>query len=204
MADFRSDPLTFKCKTPSGKIEIFSETIHSFGYSDCPGHPTWLEPKEWLGGKLAGKFPLHMISNQPRNKLHAQLDYSEFSQKSKIAGREPVRINSKDALKREIKTGDVVKIFNDRGAILAGALVCDSIRCGVIELSTGAWYDPDVPGELHSLDLHGNPNVLTPDRGTSKLGQGPTAHSTLVEVERYSGEAPKLRVFQKPTVMPKK
>ena len=204
MADFRSDPLTFKCKTPSGKIEIFSETIHSFGYSDCPGHPTWLEPKEWLGGKLAGKFPLHMISNQPRNKLHAQLDYSEFSQKSKIAGREPVRINSKDALKREIKTGDVVKIFNDRGAILAGALVCDSIRSGVIELSTGAWYDPDVPGELHSLDLHGNPNVLTPDRGTSKLGQGPTAHSTLVEVERYSGEAPKLRVFQKPTVMPKK
>ena len=201
MADFRSDPSKFPRKTPSGKIEIFSETIDSFGYDDCLGHPTWLEPIEWLGSKLAEEFPLHMISNQPRDRLHAQLDYSKISQKTKIAGREPVRINPEDAASRAIQTGDVVKIYNNRGAILAGALIYSSIRPGVIELSTGAWYDPLNPGKPGTLEVHGNPNVLTPDRGTSKLAQGPTAHSTLVQVEKFDGDIPGVRVSKRPTIV---
>jgi biotin/methionine sulfoxide reductase len=68
----------------------------------------------------------------------------------------------------------------------------------VIELSTGAWYDPLVPGEIGALDVHGNPNVLTPDHGTSKLGQGPSAHSTLVEVEKFEGDLPEIKVFRQP------
>ena len=46
--DFRRDPKANPLQTPSGKIEIFSSTIAGFGYADCPGHPTWLEPLEWL------------------------------------------------------------------------------------------------------------------------------------------------------------
>ena len=49
LADFRADPTGKKLKTPSGKIEIFSEQVASFGYDDCPGHPVWIEPAEWLG-----------------------------------------------------------------------------------------------------------------------------------------------------------
>ena len=64
---FRAQPEAHPLPTPSGKIEIFSETVDSFEYDDCPGHPTWLEPVEWLGGKIAERFPLHMISNQPQN-----------------------------------------------------------------------------------------------------------------------------------------
>ena len=200
MEDFRLNPSKFKRKTPSGKIEIFSETIDSFGYDDCPGHPTWLEPTEWLGSKLAEEFPLHMVSNQPRDRLHAQLDYSKISQETKIAGREPLRINPQDAAFRSIQTGDVVKVFNNRGAILAGALICTSIRPSVIELSTGAWYDPLIQGQPGSLEVHGNPNVLTPDRGTSKLAQGPTAHSTLVQVEKFVGTAPGVTIFKRPPI----
>ena len=37
------------------------------------------------------------------------------------------------------------------------------------------------------IEKHGNPNVLTLDKGTSRLGQGPIAHTTLVEVEMYDG-----------------
>ena len=51
---FRADPDARPLGTPSGRIELFSETIDSFGYDDCPGHPTWLEPEEWLGGERAG------------------------------------------------------------------------------------------------------------------------------------------------------
>ena len=94
-----------------------------------------------------------MVSNQPRDRLHAQLDYSKISQETKIAGREPVRINPQDATVRSIQTGDVVKVFNNRGAILAGALICTSIRPSVIELSTGAWYDPLIPVSYTHLTL---------------------------------------------------
>ena len=51
-----------------------------------------------------------------------------------------------------------------------------------------------------TLEVHGNPNVLTRDAGTSKLAQGPAAHSCLVEVEKYDGELPAIRVFSQPPI----
>ena len=198
LGDFRANPKKHKLNTPSGKIEIFSERIDSFGYDDCPGHPTWMEPKEWLGGEKAKQYPLHMVSNQPLTRLHAQMDHSKISRESKIHGREPVRLNAEDARARDIAEGDVVKVFNNRGALLAGAVLVDRVRVGVIELSTGAWYDPLEPGKIGALDVHGNPNVLTPDHGTSKLGQGPSAHSALVDVEKFDGDLPEIKVFRQP------
>jgi biotin/methionine sulfoxide reductase len=196
--EFRKDPVGHRLETPSGRIEIFSETLAGFGDADCPGHPTWLAPDEWLGSPRAARFPLHLLTTQPATRLHGQMDMGEVSQESKVAGREPMRINPADAGRRGIANGDVVRVFNDRGAILAGAVLADAIRPGVIQIATGAWYDPEVPGEIGSLDKHGNPNVLTPDRGTSKLAQGPTAQSTLVEVEKLSIEAPPVSAFDPP------
>lgn len=126
------------------------------------------------------------------------MDMGKISQESKISSREPMRINPADAARRGIGDGDIVRVFNDRGAILAGAVLSDAIRPGVVQIATGAWYDPETPGEIGSLDKHGNPNVLTPDRGTSKLAQGPSAQSTLVEVEKLSTAAPPLTVFDPP------
>jgi len=51
------------------------------------------------------------------------------------------------------------------------------------------------------LCAHGNPNVLTRDRGTSRLGQGPSCATTLVEIERYAGAAPPVRAFTPPRVV---
>jgi len=109
-----------------------------------------------------------------------------------------MRINPSDAGARGISDGDIVRVFNDRGAILAGAVLSDAIRPGVIQIATGAWYDPLEPGEIGSLDKHGNPNVLTPDRGTSSLAQGASAQSTLVEVEEWQGEVPPVTAFEPP------
>jgi biotin/methionine sulfoxide reductase len=198
-ADFRRDPAANPLKTPSGLMEIFSETIDGFGYDDCPGHPVWLEPVEWLGSEQARRHPLHLMSNQPDTRLHAQMDCGSVSVASKIAGREPVTLNPADAAARGIRDGDIVRVFNDRGETLAGAILSDGVMPGVIRLATGAWYDPAEPGRIGTLDKHGNPNMLTIDRGTSKLGQGPVAHSTLVEVERYAGELPAITAFTGPT-----
>ena len=197
LADFRRNPQECPLPTPSGRIEIFSETIDGFGYDDCPGHPVWLEPAEWLGSELTRKFPLHLLSNQPRTRLHSQLDFGPTSTDSKIKNREPLLIHVDDARSRGILDGDIVRIFNDRGASLAGASLTSDIRPGVVMLSTGAWYDPVVPG---GLDRHGNPNVLTLDKGTSRLAQGPSSNTTLVEVERLSDPAPAIEIFDPPEI----
>ena len=196
--DFRHDPDARPLNTPSGKIEIYSERIAGYGYDDCPGHPVWLEPVEWLGSEKARDYPLHMISNQPRTRLHAQLDNGGVSRSSKIQGREPMWIHSDDAASRGIEDGSVVRVFNDRGQLLAGAVVTDQMMRGVIQLATGAWYDPAEPGRSGSLEKHGNPNALTLDKGTSRLAQGPIAHSCLVEVEPWLDALPPVTAFEQP------
>jgi|LNFM01.1.fsa_nt_gb biotin/methionine sulfoxide reductase len=198
LSKFRDDPAASPLKTPSGKIEIFCDRVAGFGYDDCPGHPVWMEPIEWLGSDKAATYPLHMISNQPAGKLHSQMDFAGESAHLKINGREPVLLNPDDAARRGIRENDIVRVFNDRGATLAAAVITDGVRSGVIRLSTGAWYDPAEPGRLGALDKHGNPNMLTPDKGTSKLGQGPIAHTALVDVERFDGDPGEVTAFNPP------
>ncbi len=192
---FREDPLANPLGTPSGKIEIYSDVVAGFGYDDCPGHAAWRVPYEWLGD--VGDHPLHMISNQPRNKLHSQLDQGNVSAAGKIKDREPVVLHPKDAQSRGISDGDAVKVFNARGAALGVAVVSDEVRNGVIVMSTGAWWDPDENG----MCRHGNPNALTRDVGTSQLGQGPTAHSCLVDVEKFNAELPRVQAFDPPEII---
>lgn len=200
MAEFRQDPKANPLRTPTGLIEITSDVVVGFGYDDCPGHPAWLEPREWAGSPIAATYPLHMISNQPRHRLHGQLDMGRVSRAAKVAGREPVRLNPADAAARGIADGDLVEVFNDRGRVLAGAVVSDAVRSGVIQLSTGAWHDPVDPTK-GSLDRHGNANVLTRDVGTSRLGQGPSAHSTLVDVRKATEDPGPVAVHDPPTIV---
>lgn len=200
LQDFRNKPQERPLPTPSGKIEIFSNTIHGYGYDDCRGHPKWYEPVEWLGNKTT-EFPLHLISNQPEGKLHSQLDHGSHSRTLKKNGKEPLMINQENAKERGIKSGDTLRVFNKRGSCLATALVSDKILKDVVQMSTGAWYDPDHPGEIGSMCLHGNPNVLTLDKGTSSLGQGPSAHTCLVEVEKYNGEISDPSAFEPPEIL---
>ena len=124
--DFRADPEKHKLRTPSGRIELYSEKIAGFGYDDCPPHPTWIEPWEWLGGKDAKTYPLHLVSSQPRDRLHSQMDCGPVAASGKIAGREAIAINPADAKARGINDGDVVRVHNARGSCLAGAIVSDS------------------------------------------------------------------------------
>jgi biotin/methionine sulfoxide reductase len=199
-ADFRDDPDTSPLQTPSGKIELFSETIDGFGYDDCRGHPAWYAPSEWLGNPRAGQFPLLMIANNPRTRLHSQLDVGAHSQASKVRGREPIRIHPDDAAARGIRDGDVVRVFNDRGGFLAGAVVSDDVRPSVVQISTGAWYDPLDPADPDSICVHGNPNTVTRDAGSSRLAQGSVGQRTLVQIERWEGSLPRVTVLEPPAV----
>lgn len=199
LQDFRADPDAAPLPTPSGRIELFSETIAGFGYADCPGHAIWRAPAEYLRAGRAADYPLHLISNQPRTRLHGQYDHGTVSRASKIQGREPMTMHPSDAVARGLEDGDVARVFNDRGAFLAGILLSDDIRPSTVAIATGAWFDQNdtAEGEL-PLELHGNPNVVTPDVGASCLSQGCSAQSALVQVERYDAPVPAITVFVPP------
>ncbi|MBW3085459.1 Dimethyl sulfoxide/trimethylamine N-oxide reductase [Austwickia sp. TVS 96-490-7B] len=196
LTDWRADPTGHPLSTPSGKIQLTLPRDGVLTLPDRPHQPTWSAPAEW---DEETSHPLHLIANQPRTRLHSQLDHGPLSQASKIAGREPIHIHPVDAAARGISDGDLVRVFNHRGHCLAGAVLDDTLRPAVVNLSTGAWYDPAAPTPVPvgddsstydplapaNLDVHGNPNVLTSDRRTSSIAQATTGQWVMVQVERY-------------------
>ena len=195
---FRADPAANPLDTPSGKVEVFSDAIAAMALPDCPGHPAWIPPRESLLG--AAPDELHLLSFQPATRLHSQLDPGRIAAADKIQGREPIHLHPEDAAARGLAEGQVVRVFNARGACLAGVRLNPGLMRGVAQMATGAWFDPLEPGVPGSLCVHGNPNVLTADIGTSRLGQGPSAQSCLVRLEAWTGPLPPVRVHAPPPI----
>jgi biotin/methionine sulfoxide reductase len=191
---FRANPAKHPLPTGSGKIEIVSDVIAGFGYDDCPGHPAWLPPVDVPDAA----HPLQLVANQPATRLHSQFDFGGHSAEMKRREREVMRINPADAEARGIADGDIVRLFNTRGACLAAADVTDDVMPGVVQLPTGAWYDPQDLDDEKPLCVHGNPNVLTRDVGTSRLAQGCTGQLTVVQVEKFTGNLPPIQCFEPP------
>ena len=196
LKEFIGAPEKNPLDTPSGKIELFSEKIDSFNYADCAGHPKWYGGKEYLGN--ATKYKLHLLSNQPKFKLHSQLDNGQVANNEKSQGRAVIEVNEIDAKARNISNNMVVKVFNDRGSCLAVVKISDNIMEGVVNIPTGAWLDPLISNDISCV--HGNPNVLTNDVGTSRLAQGPSAHTCLVEIEQFTEKVPKITAFDPPKI----
>lgn len=187
MRRFHHDPKAHPLNTPSGRIEIFSERVAAAG---LPGHPAWLPPVEWLGSAAAAEHPFQLVANQPAGRLHSQLDFGAVSMVSKRAGREVARMNPADAAGLGIADGDVIRLWNRRGAVLAAAQVSEAIRQGVVQLATGAWYAPiDLAGSGRTC-VNGNPNAVTSDMGASMLSQGCAGQVSLVSVERLTADVP--------------
>jgi len=177
---FRADPESAPLSTPSGRIELFSERIAAMQYDDCPGHPAWLMPDECLASPPSA-WPLHLISTQPAEKLHSQGDFAHSA--SRVAGHTPLYLNPVDAAARGIRSGDTVRIFNQRGATLGGALIEPGLMAGVAAMPTGSWlrFAPD------GTELSGNPNMVSLIRATSRLTQGCAALTARIEVCKEGG-----------------
>ena len=105
-------------------------------------------------------------------------------------------MNPADAAARGITDRSVVRLFTDRGSCLASITLTEDVRPGVVQLSTGAWYDPD-PADRPSA-AHGNPNVLSADRPSSALSRGNTGQLTMVEIEPYDAVSPEVSVHPLP------
>jgi len=198
IAAFRNDPIARPLPTPSGRIQVSSPVVHRFGYADCPGHPAWLPP----GRGPDQDHPLWLIANQPADKLHSQLDFGAYSQSYKRKGRAVCTLHPDVAEARGIKEGDCVRIFSTTGACLAIAKLNADMLPEVVQLPTGAWYNPAVDKRGELLCAHGNPNAVIPDIGTSPLAQGCAGQLAAVQLERYDGELPPVTCFMPPVQRP--
>lgn len=199
LGDFRKNPIVNPLGTESGKIEIYSEKIASYGYDDCPAHPTWMAPTEWLGAELAQDYPYALLTSKSRYRLHSQLDSTASNLFVNIDGREPVWMHPDAAKKAGVVSGDIVTVESRRGKVLCGVVVTDRIRPDTVVVHHGAWYDPEEPGEEGSLCVHGCDNVLTIDIPSSKLSCGNVANSSLVRIKKWDDdELPPVRVHDQP------
>ncbi|MFC1902233.1 molybdopterin-dependent oxidoreductase, partial [Chloroflexota bacterium] len=195
MKGFYEDPDGNPLKTPSGKIEFYSRRLaeHFPGDDERPPVPHWIEKSqshdERISGERAGKYPLLLVSNHPRWRVHVQLDDATWLREiptCKVRGPdgylyEPVWINPADAAPRGISSGDIVNICNERGGVLGGACVTERIIPGAIYQDHGARYDPIVPGWL---DRGGSNNTICPHHVTSRHAAGEVTSGFLVQLER--------------------
>ena len=150
-ADFRADPEGHPLSTPTGKIEITSPRPSTAYRVSRTALATWCGLSRTSGSSSAEdassvcnfwsptsrKARLHC--SQPGRSARARVSRGQ----DRRAGSERTDAPLPDAAARGLRDGDLVRIFNDRGACLAGLAVDDAVRAGVAQLSTGAWYDPD-------------------------------------------------------------
>ena len=171
------DPKNHPFPTPSGKIEIYLERWAELDNPELPPIPKYIEARESWRSPLAKKYPLQFINTHFRKRALSRFQTNPWIRE--LGGHE-LQINPGDALARGISTGDMARVFNERGELLIRAKVTDRIMPGVVHLPQGAWYDPDEKG----LDRGGSANVLTNNEYTPT---GAWALNTnLVEVERYA------------------
>lgn len=188
---FYNDPANNKLPTPTGKIEIYSQKISDFFGANNPAAPTipkYAASPESLNSPLAKKYPLILTSPHPkfgRNSQWQNLSWQRDESQAEINGYAPMTINPLDAEKRGLKTGDTVRVYNDRGSVLYTTYVSERIRPSVIRVWEGAWYAPLKPGDTDSPDAGGNPDVIISGRQPDALCNG-MVNCALVEVEKVA------------------
>ena len=198
-ADFRADPVKSPLHTPSGRIEMYSATIEKMNLPDCPPMPKWLEPAEYLGNAKKGQ--LHVVSPHPYMRLHSQMANAEPLRKTyAVQTREPLLINTQDAKKRGIRNGDLVELYNERGALVVGARVSDRIMPGVVSIYEGAWPQLDSKGRCNN----GLVNFITSSRPASALTQAATADTCLASLHKCTDADPGgSKAYQAPQIIQK-
>jgi anaerobic dimethyl sulfoxide reductase subunit A len=178
--DFRNNPEKFPLNTPTGKIEIFSAPLAKMKVpSEIPAIPKYIREWESPFGDESKNYPLQAMGHHYMPRVHSTHHNNEWSME---AFPQRVFISHQDAATRDIKNGDLVKVWNDRGAMIVKCSLTRKIMPGVIDIPQGGWYIPDKNG----IDRGGNVNILTTEKWTA-LAKGNAQHTIMVEIEKYNG-----------------
>ena len=180
---FREDPQANPLKTPSGKIEIYSQRLAEIASTwELPEGdiidplPVYAPEVEGWNDPLRKQYPLQLTGFHYKARTHSSYGNIDVLQQ---ACQQEVWINSIDAKSRGIANGDKVKVFNDRGQLFIQAKVTPRIMPGVTAMGQGAWLQADMFGD--KIDHGGSINILTSSR-PSPLAKGNPSHTNLVEI----------------------
>ncbi len=152
-------------KTPSGKIELFSEeATKKWRVSALPSFDALEKEEE--------EYPFFLLSPNTKNRIHSQFGnlnlIKQFEKKASCI------LSAEDALKKGIKKGDKVKIFNQKGSFTTKVDISFGLKAGCVVYYNGWW-----------MQEGGSPNVLTAGKETD-MGYGTAFHDTKVQVEKVS------------------
>ena len=186
-------------QTQSGKIEFESQSLKRYGQD--PERPPLNEYiPSWEGlhtTELTDKYPLQLISPHARYSFHTKGDGKDSSindiedHRIQIDGHYYwiARLNGDDARARGIKDKDLIKLHNDRGAVICAAQLTERLRPGVVHArQASAVYDPiGKPG--YSPDRGGCINLLTPGRTQTAKTHSASYNSCLIEIALWDGAA---------------
>lgn len=199
MRGFYEDPENWPLDTPTGKLEFWSEALAENFPDDIERQPMakWITGgstedgwthDETLWGYRAEEYPLLLVANPARFRVHVQGDDIKWFREietCKVKGKdgylyEPIWINPKDASARGIENGDIVKLYNDRGTILVGARISERTIPGAVIVHKGARVDPIAP----HFDRGGSTNLISPNKQISKHCKGFAVSGYLVEAAK--------------------
>jgi trimethylamine-N-oxide reductase (cytochrome c) len=184
-------------QTRSEKFEFLSNSLLAYAPDDPERPPILKYSPSWEGhgSELQRRFPLQLLTPHPRFSFHTEGDGKDSFINDIDDHRMLVdgyyywilRINRDDAAERNIRRGDLVRVFNDRGAVICAAVPTSRLPRGVAHgYESCATFDPlDLTGKI--TDRGGCLNVLTPERPQIAASQSLSASACLVEVERWTG-----------------
>ena len=194
-SDWYKDAECERLSTPTGKIEFYSTGLAEHYPDDVerPPVPHFVpygeSHQESLLHPRSKEFPFLLITNHPRWRVHANNDDNTWCREietCKVVGPdgyayEPLWINPQDAVRLNMHDGDIVRMFNDRGAVLGGVRLSERVIPGALYQDHGARVDNIVVGEF---DRAGANNLICPSNTTSKNCPGEVTNSFLVNVEK--------------------
>ena len=181
---FRNDPAANPLDTPTGKIEIYSETLAGIAATWELGEEDLISPiPVYTHGFTetdvpTDEFPLRCSGFHYRGRTHSSWGGIELL---KEVNPQEAWINPADAKERSIKQGDKIRVKNAFGEIELLAKVTPRVVPGTVCISQGAWHDADMYGDR--VDKGGCINTLTTHR-PSPLAKGNPQHSNICQVTK--------------------
>jgi trimethylamine-N-oxide reductase (cytochrome c) len=195
--EFYENPEDYPLMTPSGLLEFKGQVLAEHFPDDQerapvphyvaggPASEGWTHD-ESLSGTKAEMYPLVCESSPSKFRIHTMSDDVAWMREIyKIKGPdgymyEACWLHPDEAAARNIKHGDIVKVYNDRAAILCGAYVTERVQPKSLHLEKGSSFDQITI----NFDRGGCSAMLAPQPTISKNCGGYTLSGYLVEVEK--------------------
>ncbi len=191
LEDFAADPEAHPLRTPSGKIEIYSEALaelaRAWELDEAAGDRIWPIPAFDPGyegyGSVTEAYPLYLSGFHGKARAHSSFGSVEAL---RAACPDGLWINPLDAAPRGIADGDLCAVTSPAGEVRVRAYVTGRIVPGTVALPQGAWHQADMGPDGDRVDWGGCINTLTTYHPSPLAKGNGWANSVVCEVARAS------------------